>query len=108
MTARGEGKATKRIVDLFQHYYEDRYGTVYRVNYPMIKSAEKVAQYYTVNQIDQALNFYFKIYSKHDMWSFINELDVIYQRSEKEQELLDHLEDLKEQTRERLERLGGQ
>jgi len=83
--------------------YEDFHdGDAYNVNWPLIKSAEKVGNYYTVEQILKAMDFYFRMKPTHDLWDFISEVDRFLSSAEREKELKENLDKLMEQTKNRM------
>lgn len=95
-------KATKRLIPLFQSHYEDVYGEEQLLNWPLIKSAEKVAGYYTIEQVEVALAYYFSHYGKHALWDFIYEIDKIYTKGIEDEQLRLDLDSLIKQTQEKM------
>lgn len=92
----------KKIIDVFLNEYEEKFGTKYLVNFPMIKTAEKVAQFYTLAQISQAIAYYFDTYSKNDLWDFLNNVDKYVRSAAGDAIAQERLSDLIEKTKRRL------
>lgn len=93
-TSRKRIKATKKLVPLFQAYYQDFHKEEFFVNYPMVRSAEKVASYYEALQVTKALDYYFSTRNNHDLWEFINDIDKFYTAAIDAVEKEDKLQDL--------------
>jgi len=61
-----------------------------------------VGSYYTVEQVNSALAYYFTHEVDHSLWRFISEIDKLYERSIKEEQLHENLQLLIEQTKDRM------
>lgn len=97
----------KRIIDMFIAEYEDRHNRKYLVNFPMVKSVEKVAQFYTTAQVSQAMLYYFETHSDHSIWEFINEIDKNLNGSVENALARERIKNLIEDTKRRLGEYRG-
>lgn len=105
MTAK-KTSSQKKIVDMFISMYEDVHGEHYRVNWPMIKTAERVAAYYSVSDIAKAMEYFFRTRTNHTLWDFVEGIDTFLARAQKEEEARSRIDKLLKETEKRMEELG--
>lgn len=98
---------TKNIVDAFIAHYEESHGSNYLVNFPMVKSLEKVAQFYTLGMILDAMNHYFTVKSKHSLWEFIDHIDKWAEGAGADARAASHIRDLMDKTNNKLSKIRG-
>lgn len=92
-----------KIISRFVSEYEDKNGTNYSVNFPMIKSVEKIANFYSLGEIGEAMNYYFTVKpSGHSIWEFIDHIDQWLKGSRVDQESATRIGDLMRNTQRRI------
>jgi hypothetical protein len=102
MVDKKDNNASKRIVPLFREYYEGKHDREYHVNWPVIKSSEKVAQYYTIKEVRTALNYYFSSSRDHNLWEFIDGIAAYLESAEAQSENEERLKEKIEKTKARV------
>lgn len=91
-------KATgQRIVQAFFDRYEDKHGKKYLVNYPMIATAEKLASFYSMSEVEKALDYYFKTY-EGDIYDFLSNINKYIRNQNEEQKAILEFNKLTKQT----------
>lgn len=96
--------ASKHIIPMFLDSYEDKHGVRYLVNWPAIKAAEKVGNYYTKTEAAVAMEYYFRTKSNHDIWDFLENIDRLLRLARSEEESKKRLEKLMKDTKVRMKR----
>lgn len=92
-----------KLLDTFSSLYEEHHGEPFLVNWPMIKTAEKLSAYYTFDDLYKALSFYFRTRSRHNIWDFFEQVDSLLAKAVKEEEAQKRIRRLMEETERRME-----
>lgn len=94
----------RKILYSFVNMYYDKNHEVYRPSYAMLKMAEKIADFYTLSEMDEIMRYYFK-HHDGDFYQFLNDLDVYYRNMLAEKEQEDNFSSLESQTKQLMKKI---
>jgi hypothetical protein len=97
----------KKIIDAFKLHYDDSHDDIFNPNWGHVVSAEKIASYYSMKDIHDALGYYFSFGGKKDVYDFLKNVDRYVQGSKEAAEKEEYLEKLIESTKEYIEDIEG-
>lgn len=97
--------SVKQIIPMFLDRYEECHGSKYNVNWSMIKAAERVAAYYSVSDISTAMDKYFNSKKEHNIWDFIDNINVYLDMARKQKEAEERLKRLLDATKKKMEEI---
>lgn len=97
----------KRIVDIYKTMFEDTYGETFNPNWGQVTSAEKIAPYYEMEDIRNALIYFFDHKGK-EFYDFLKNIDTLLYGYAKIDEDTKTLNDLLTSTRELVEKIEAE
>ena len=88
----------ERVINAFKELYFENTGNQFNPNYGMIVMAEKLAGFYTMPQLLDAMIYYFEVMNKHDFYKFMYEIDFIIKSKENQAHQDEMLQQLEHET----------